>query len=134
MPEAARLERRRINENLIGLRPCPPTAPFQSLALLLMIATGVVLAASAPVFAQDKSHVGHAHGRGDDGVVPTMPGQDAFGAIQEIVRLLEADPDTDWRRSTWLPWGAPHRYARGYIHGDCGRAPDRQRVADRRNR
>jgi hypothetical protein len=98
MPEAARLERRRINENLIGLRPCPPTAPFQSLALLLMIATGAVLAASALVFAQDKSHVGHAHGRGDDGVVSTMPGQDAFGAIQEIVRLLEADPDTDWSK------------------------------------
>jgi hypothetical protein len=28
--------------------------------------------------------------------VPTMPGQAAFGAIQEIVRLLEADPNTDW--------------------------------------
>src|SRR4029077_33837 len=29
---------------------------------------------------------------------PTMPGQDAFGAIQEIVRILEADPDTDWSK------------------------------------
>jgi hypothetical protein len=29
---------------------------------------------------------------------PTLPGQDAFGAIQEIVRILEADPDTDWSR------------------------------------
>ncbi|HYR40030.1 MAG TPA: hypothetical protein VEW27_12785 [Methylomirabilota bacterium] len=29
---------------------------------------------------------------------PAMPGQDAFGAIQEIVRLLEADPNTDWSR------------------------------------
>jgi len=27
---------------------------------------------------------------------PTAPGQDAFGAIQEIVRILEADPATDW--------------------------------------
>src|ERR1044071_9377640 len=27
---------------------------------------------------------------------PTMPGQDAFGAIQEIVQLLQADPKTDW--------------------------------------
>src|SRR5581483_4669109 len=25
-------------------------------------------------------------------------GQDAFGAIQEIVRLLEADPKTDWSK------------------------------------
>lgn len=29
---------------------------------------------------------------------PTMPGQDAFGAIQEIVRMLEADPETDWSK------------------------------------
>jgi hypothetical protein len=28
--------------------------------------------------------------------VPMMPGQDAFGAIAEIVRLLDADPATDW--------------------------------------
>jgi hypothetical protein len=30
--------------------------------------------------------------------LPTLPGQDAFGAIQEIVRLLEADPATDWTK------------------------------------
>ncbi|HVH73831.1 MAG TPA: hypothetical protein VM755_02830 [Stellaceae bacterium] len=30
--------------------------------------------------------------------VPTFPGQDAFGAIQEIVRILEADPKTDWSK------------------------------------
>ena len=30
--------------------------------------------------------------------IPTMPGQDAFGAIQEIVRILEADPKTDWSK------------------------------------
>jgi hypothetical protein len=29
---------------------------------------------------------------------PTMPGQDAFGAIQEIVRMLAADPKTDWSK------------------------------------
>jgi hypothetical protein len=29
---------------------------------------------------------------------PTMPGQDAFGAIQEIVRILDADPRTDWSK------------------------------------
>jgi hypothetical protein len=29
---------------------------------------------------------------------PTMPGQDAFGAIQEIVRILESDPKTDWSK------------------------------------
>ncbi len=29
---------------------------------------------------------------------PTMPGQDAFGAIQEIVQILQADPTTDWSK------------------------------------
>lgn len=30
--------------------------------------------------------------------MPTLPGQDAFGAIQEVVRILEADPSTDWSK------------------------------------
>lgn len=29
---------------------------------------------------------------------PTLPGQDAFGAIAEIVKILEADPKTDWSK------------------------------------
>jgi hypothetical protein len=29
---------------------------------------------------------------------PTLPGQDAFGAIAEIVRILDADPATDWAK------------------------------------
>jgi hypothetical protein len=32
------------------------------------------------------------------GSAPVMPGQDAFGAIQEIVKILEADPKTDWSK------------------------------------
>jgi hypothetical protein len=30
--------------------------------------------------------------------MPTMPGQEAFGTIQEIVNILEADPSTDWSK------------------------------------
>jgi hypothetical protein len=30
--------------------------------------------------------------------VPSMPGQDAFGAIQEVVQMLEADPSTNWSK------------------------------------
>jgi hypothetical protein len=30
------------------------------------------------------------------GGAPTLPGQDAFGAIAEVVRILDADPLTDW--------------------------------------
>ena len=29
---------------------------------------------------------------------PTMPGQEAFGTIQEVVRILESDPTTDWSK------------------------------------
>lgn len=44
-------------------------------------------------------HAGHAHaGTAPEGPLPTSPGQDAFGAIAEIVALLEADPETDWSR------------------------------------
>jgi len=32
------------------------------------------------------------------GTVPKEPGQDAFGTIQEIVQILEADPKTDWSK------------------------------------
>ena len=33
-----------------------------------------------------------------DATMPTMPGEDAFGAIQEIVRILETDTKTDWSK------------------------------------
>ena len=67
------------------------------LLVLLAIGTGAVLAASTVVFAEGPSHMDHAHHmQGTEAVIPTMPGQDAFGAIQEIVRLLETDPNTDW--------------------------------------
>jgi antitoxin (DNA-binding transcriptional repressor) of toxin-antitoxin stability system len=61
-----------------------------------------VVAATAYAFAQ----MSHDHPRpheavaGSSGVSmqPTLPGQDAFGTIQEIVRILEADPSTDWSK------------------------------------
>jgi hypothetical protein len=41
-------------------------------------------------------------GKGPHGMMhtgqPTMPGQEAFGTIQEIVGILEADPNTDWSK------------------------------------
>ncbi len=44
----------------------------------------------SPAAAQHAAHVQMG--------MPTLPGQDAFGAIQEIVRILEADPTTDWSK------------------------------------
>ncbi len=38
------------------------------------------------------------HGEQQASSTPTLPGQDAFGAVQEIVRMLEADPATDWSK------------------------------------
>jgi hypothetical protein len=41
---------------------------------------------------------GHGAMHGASATTPTSPGQDAFGAIQEIVRILDADPKTDWSK------------------------------------
>ncbi len=45
-------------------------------------------------------HMAHAemHDAMSHGDVPTLPGQDAFGAIAEVVRILDADPGTDWSK------------------------------------
>jgi hypothetical protein len=50
-------------------------------------------------------HDGHAmtgmhgmHGSHMTGAAPVLSGQDAFGAIQEVVRKLDADPKTDWSK------------------------------------
>lgn len=72
---------------------------YLGLALFLIIGTGAIFVASALVFAQDRSHTDHArHIHGGDAAVPTMPGQAAFGTVQEIVRFLEAGPATDWSK------------------------------------
>jgi hypothetical protein len=39
-----------------------------------------------------------AFAQGMPGSGPAMPGQDAFGAIAEIVKILEADSNTDWSK------------------------------------
>ena len=41
---------------------------------------------------------GAMHGQQFGAALPTSPGQDAFGAIQEVVQILEADPATDWSK------------------------------------
>ena len=47
---------------------------------------------------QDGMH-GGMHGQQSTATgTPTMPGQDAFGTIQEIVQILQSDPKTDWSK------------------------------------
>ena len=66
-----------------------------------------LMALGATVFAQQMPIPGHqAHHpqsaaqslAGQGAAVPALSGQDAFGAIQEVVRILEADPATDWSK------------------------------------
>jgi hypothetical protein len=88
---------------------------------VLSVLALVLLHPTQTVFAQEPSTMGHGTPGNDqmpdmmqqhqkmmqiqgqqtvepDVRIPTMPGQDAFGAIQEIVRILEADPKTDWSK------------------------------------
>jgi len=66
---------------------------------VLAICTATVVVRPVTVYGQQPSEhqMMQMHGQTADGT-PTMPGQDAFGAIQEIVRILEADPKTDWSK------------------------------------
>jgi hypothetical protein len=47
---------------------------------------------------QHQGMIGGIAGMHGASTTPIMPGQDAFGAIQEVVRILEADPKTDWSK------------------------------------
>jgi hypothetical protein len=44
-----------------------------------------------------RGHHSMMRGIGTNGL-PVMSGQEAFGTIQEIVRMLETDPTTDWSK------------------------------------
>jgi hypothetical protein len=65
---------------------------------VLVLGALLPLAVSAQQVPMAGGQTPHAHIMAQPAVgrIPTSPGQDAFGAIQEIVRILEADPATDW--------------------------------------
>ena len=78
-------------------------------ALGLLAATGYAVAQMSPGGSgpmQDHQQMmqkmmqQHMQCMGEHGMMnagqPSMPGQGAFGAIQEVVRILEADANTDW--------------------------------------
>lgn len=61
----------------------------------------ILLAALIPAFAfaQDSHHHHGDHGADHQIMAaPRQAGQAAFAAIQEIVEMLQADPDTDWSK------------------------------------
>ncbi|HEY0524814.1 MAG TPA: hypothetical protein VGD08_15575 [Stellaceae bacterium] len=78
---------------------------FAALVASVAAAIGASAGASAQTTPHDHAmpdHAGHgSHGAASDiaaAAAPMLPGQDAFGAVQEIVRMLEADPATDWTK------------------------------------
>jgi hypothetical protein len=72
---------------------------LRTLAVVLCLAPALARAQS-----QSHDHMMHgpmAHAAAPHAAVaatPTQPGQDAFAAIQEIVAILMADPNTDWSK------------------------------------
>jgi hypothetical protein len=64
-------------------------------------AAGLVLAAICAIALGQSTQTDHGamhHGDVSGDSSPKLPGQDAFGAMQEIVAILEADPATDWSK------------------------------------
>ncbi|GMV10599.1 MAG: hypothetical protein AMXMBFR55_23330 [Gemmatimonadota bacterium] len=73
----------------------------RSLRFQLIAGAAALALLVLPLRAQHADHAAHAArpGAGDStqGLrAATLPGQDAFGAIAEVVRILRADPATDW--------------------------------------
>ena len=92
---------------------------LKALALATLAALGVALAAHGalaqsgptpqgqmPHGQMPQGHMPHGqmqhghmhHGPAGAMNAPRLPGQDAFGAIAEVVRILDADPKTDWSK------------------------------------
>ncbi len=70
-----------------------------ALALSILLLTAGAARAQTPMPMDHAAHhAGMTHGATATQAVPTMPGQDAFGTIQEIVAILDADPNTDWTK------------------------------------
>lgn len=67
------------------------TIKLNSILLTLILFVGVGL-----LFTTSKDKVDTSENKPSP-VVPTMPGQEAFGTIQEIIEILESDPSTDWK-------------------------------------
>ncbi len=81
------------------------TFPWKSAlaAVAVLGATAYAVAQSGHGAMHDKMMHGQGmhggmHGQTQASASPVMPGQDAFGTIQEIVQMLEADPATDWSK------------------------------------
>ncbi len=74
--------------------------------LKVILATTVLMGGAALAVTQTlhtdhdagMDHAAHAQVGNADGRILNEPGQGAFAALSEVVRMLEADPDADWSR------------------------------------
>jgi hypothetical protein len=66
-----------------------------SAAALVAAAVCAITYGQSPAMDHSTMH----HEDAADASSPKLPGQDAFGAMQEIVAMLEADPATDWNKA-----------------------------------
>jgi NAD(P)H-dependent flavin oxidoreductase YrpB (nitropropane dioxygenase family) len=77
------------------------SSKYRFLGLIIAggVAMGSAFVGSSRSNADNARRLDHAqHMLGLEAAIPTMPGQEAFGTIQEIVQILEADPTTDWSK------------------------------------
>ena len=76
------------------ISPLSLRSAFAALVLAAVLLTRAVSAQAAGMV--------HTPGMNHDSAMaprlPTAPGQDAYAAIAEVVRLLDADPSTDWSK------------------------------------
>lgn len=78
-----------------------PFAAAASLALVTLLAPFVALAQTTGQSAQTHVHTpGMSHDSAQSAArpTPTRAGQEAFATLAEVVRILSADPKTDWTR------------------------------------
>jgi len=73
---------------------------FDSRTSRISIAALVLIAVCTIALGQSTAivHGGMHHDDASGASPPKLPGQDAFGAMQQIVAILEADPATDWSK------------------------------------
>ena len=75
------------------------TKTLAAAALAAALTSTLAMPAAAQQHGPGMDHAAHAAAGGTAASgLPTLPGQDAYGAIGEIVRLLRADPSTDWSK------------------------------------
>ena len=68
--------------------------PVLAAAAMLIAGAGTANAQQGHSTMDHSAHAASSSARGQ----PTSPGQSAYGAIAEIVRLLESDSSTDWSK------------------------------------